>query len=111
MHLQCKICSFHVYLFIYFLGGGSTFGYEKVVYWHDTAAGMRTIPYFLAKFIADIPRILLAAAMFSCSFILFYPFRSLFSEVYLIILLSYWSAWSMGIYNFYFIKILFINLL
>jgi hypothetical protein len=86
-------------LFFFFLGGGSTFGYEKVVYWRDTAAGMRTVPYFMAKFIADIPRILIAAAMFSSAFVLFYPFRSLFSEVYIIILLSYWSAWSMGTYN------------
>ncbi|RIA87160.1 hypothetical protein C1645_828180 [Glomus cerebriforme] len=77
-------------------GGGSTFGYEKVVYWRDTAAGMRTIPYFFAKFFADIPRLVIAAAMFACSFILFYPFRSLFSELYLIILLSYLAAWTMG---------------
>ncbi|CAG8452725.1 17371_t:CDS:2, partial [Racocetra fulgida] len=38
--------------------GGSTFGYEKVVYWRDTAAGMHTVPYFLAKIVADIPRLL-----------------------------------------------------
>ncbi|CAG8559433.1 9983_t:CDS:10 [Cetraspora pellucida] len=36
--------------------GGSTFGYEKVVYWRDTSAGMHTVPYFLAKIVADIPR-------------------------------------------------------
>ncbi|RGB39200.1 hypothetical protein C1646_690392 [Rhizophagus diaphanus] len=76
--------------------GGSTFGYEKVVYWRDTAAGMRTIPYFFAKFIADIPRLVIAAAMFTCSFILFYPYRAFILELYLIILLSYLAAWTMG---------------
>ncbi|CAG8571773.1 7471_t:CDS:10, partial [Funneliformis caledonium] len=76
--------------------GGSTFGYEKVVYWRDTASGMRTIPYFLSKFIADIPRIVLAAFMFSIAFVLFYPFLSKFTELYSIVLLSYWTAWSMG---------------
>ncbi|GBC06719.1 hypothetical protein RclHR1_00700018 [Rhizophagus clarus] len=76
--------------------GGSTFGYEKVVYWRDTAAGMRTIPYFFAKFIADIPRLVIAAAMFTCSFILFYPYRALIVELYLIILLAYLAAWTMG---------------
>ncbi|CAI2169630.1 3148_t:CDS:10 [Funneliformis geosporum] len=76
--------------------GGSTFGYEKVVYWRDTSSGMRTIPYFLSKFIADIPRIALAAFMFSIAFVLFYPFLSKFTELYSIVLLSYWSAWSMG---------------
>ncbi|GBC06720.1 hypothetical protein RclHR1_00700019 [Rhizophagus clarus] len=77
-------------------GSSSTFGYEKVVYWRDTAAGMRTIPYFFAKFIADIPRLFVAAAMFTCSFILFYPYRASIFEIYLIILLSYQAAWTMG---------------
>jgi hypothetical protein len=83
-------------IFFFFLGGGSTFGYEKVVYWRDTAAGMRTIPYFFAKFIADIPRLIIAAAMFTCSFILFYPYRASIFEIYVIILLAYFAAWTMG---------------
>ncbi|RHZ83223.1 hypothetical protein Glove_99g57 [Diversispora epigaea] len=76
--------------------GITTFGYEKVVYWRDTSSGMKTIPYFLAKSIADIPRILLADLMFSLAFILFYSQRSSFSEIYVIVLLSYFASWELG---------------
>ncbi|CAG8541839.1 5729_t:CDS:10, partial [Diversispora eburnea] len=75
--------------------GTATFGYEKVVYWRDTSSGMKTIPYFLAKSIADIPRILIAGLMFSLAFILFYSYRSRFSEIYIIVLLTYIAAWKM----------------
>ncbi|RKP23613.1 P-loop containing nucleoside triphosphate hydrolase protein, partial [Syncephalis pseudoplumigaleata] len=54
--------------------GLSTFGNEKVVYWRDSATGMRTIPYFLAKMVADLPRCLIAALCFSLSFIVFFPY-------------------------------------
>ncbi|CAG8568224.1 1635_t:CDS:10, partial [Acaulospora colombiana] len=76
--------------------GTTTFGYERVVYWRDTAAGMRTIPYFLAKVVADIPRILLASLMYSLAFILFYAYRAAFYEIYLIVLLLYLASWAMG---------------
>ncbi|RHZ58597.1 hypothetical protein Glove_372g90 [Diversispora epigaea] len=76
--------------------GTTTFGYEKVVYWRDTSSGMKTIPYFLAKSIADIPRILLAGLMFSLSFILFYSHLSSFRDIYVIILLTYIAAWQIG---------------
>ncbi|CAG8436016.1 6344_t:CDS:10 [Scutellospora calospora] len=77
--------------------GGSTFGYEKVVYWRDTSSGMRTIPYFLAKIVADIPRLLIAALMFSLAFIIFYSFRAKLWEIYIIILFTYTAAWAMGL--------------
>ncbi|CAG8581864.1 5093_t:CDS:10, partial [Diversispora eburnea] len=76
--------------------GSTTFGYEKVVYWRDTSSGMKTIPYFLAKSIADIPRILLAALMFSLSFVLFFSHRARYSEIYFIMLLTYIAAWQIG---------------
>ncbi|RHZ83219.1 hypothetical protein Glove_99g53 [Diversispora epigaea] len=76
--------------------GTTTFGYEKVVYWRDTSSGMKTIPYFLAKVIADIPRMLIAGLMFSLAFILFYSYRSHFSEIFVIILLTYIASWELG---------------
>ncbi|CAG8556008.1 8991_t:CDS:10 [Gigaspora rosea] len=76
--------------------GGSTFGYEKVVYWRDTSAGMRTVPYFLAKLVADIPRLLIAALMFTLAFIIFYSFKARLWQIYIIILLTYVAAWAMG---------------
>ncbi|RHZ83218.1 hypothetical protein Glove_99g58 [Diversispora epigaea] len=76
--------------------GTTTFGYEKVVYWRDTSSGMKTIPYYLAKSIADVPRIIIAGLMFSLAFILFYSYQSRFSEIYVIVLLTYIAAWKMG---------------
>ncbi|RHZ83226.1 hypothetical protein Glove_99g54 [Diversispora epigaea] len=76
--------------------GTTTFGYEKVVYWRDTSSGMKTGPYFLAKSIADIPRMLIAGLMFSLAFILFYSYRARFGEIYVIILLTYIASWELG---------------
>ncbi|KAF9989676.1 hypothetical protein BGZ75_005353, partial [Mortierella antarctica] len=48
---------------VFFAGisvGASTFGDEKAVYWRDTSAGMPTLPYYLAKILADVPRMLVA---------------------------------------------------
>ncbi|CAG8509884.1 480_t:CDS:10 [Funneliformis mosseae] len=80
----------------------TTFGYEKVVYWRETSAGMKSLPYFLAKFTADIPRIINASTMFSMAFIVFYSYQALFVEIYVIALLSYSCAWTMG----YFLSII-----
>ncbi|KAI9595508.1 hypothetical protein BDF19DRAFT_422395 [Syncephalis fuscata] len=76
--------------------GTSTFGQEKVVYWRDSAAGMRTVPYFLAKMVADLPRCLIAAFCFSLSFIVFFPYRSKYVYLYCIISLLYYVAFGMG---------------
>ncbi|CAI2165493.1 7690_t:CDS:10 [Funneliformis geosporum] len=84
------------------ISGNSTFGYEKVVYWRDTSSGMRSLPYFLAKVTADIPRVLNAAIMFSTSYLLFYSYQALYSEIYIITLLSYCCSWTMG----YFLSII-----
>ncbi|CAG8697445.1 13563_t:CDS:10, partial [Funneliformis caledonium] len=74
----------------------------QVVYWRETSAGMKSLPYFLAKFTADIPRIINASTMFSMAFILFYSYQALFVEIYVIALLSYSCAWTMG----YFLSII-----
>ncbi|RKP05905.1 hypothetical protein THASP1DRAFT_19180 [Thamnocephalis sphaerospora] len=76
--------------------GAATFGNEKVVYWRDTSAGMKTLPYFLAKLIADLPRMFVAALCFSLSFIVFYPYRSKYIFILTIIALLYFVAFSMG---------------
>ncbi|CAG8629401.1 9203_t:CDS:2, partial [Diversispora eburnea] len=74
---------------------GVTFCGINVVYWRDTSSGMKTGPYFLAKSIADIPRMLIAGLMFSLAFILFYSYRARFIEIYAIVLLTYLAAWQM----------------
>ncbi|CAJ0905059.1 2521_t:CDS:10 [Entrophospora sp. SA101] len=83
-------------------GSSTTFGCEKVVYWREISSGMSAIPYFFAKAVADIPRLIAASLMFSISFIMFYSNETKFSDHYLIILLSYIAAWGSG----YFISII-----
>ncbi|CAG8560526.1 16790_t:CDS:2, partial [Acaulospora morrowiae] len=71
-----------------------TFGYEKVMYLRDMAAGIRTVLYFLAKVVTDIPQILLTSLMYSLALILFYAYQALFYKVYLIVLLCYMATWE-----------------
>jgi len=83
--------------------GSSTFGNEKVVFWRDTASGQPTISYYLAKVVADIPRIVFAAIMFTFAFIILFPYYSQVYEIFIIVLALYACAFSMG----YFLSIIF----
>ncbi|KAJ1513813.1 hypothetical protein HMI54_005288 [Coelomomyces lativittatus] len=88
-----------VSLGVYFAGimvGGGTFGDERVVYWRESKAGQPTLPYYLGKVTADLPRMLCAALMFTLALILFWPFRSFLGMIYLVILLLFYSAFGIG---------------
>jgi len=67
-------------------------------YINSTAAGQPTISYYIAKVVADIPRIITAAIMFTSSFILLFQYYSTFWKIFLIVLSLYFCAFSMGIY-------------
>ncbi|KAF9908734.1 hypothetical protein EC991_009544 [Linnemannia zychae] len=84
---------------VYFAGisvGSSTFGDEKAVYWRDTSAGMPTLPYYLAKILADVPRMIVAACMYTGAFIFFFAYRQQLSSLFLVIMLLYINAFSLG---------------
>ncbi|KAG0252583.1 hypothetical protein BG011_006907 [Mortierella polycephala] len=76
--------------------GSMTFGNEKIVYWRDKSSGLLTFPYYLAKVIADIPRIVLAGVMFSISLIIFFNERSNYFYLLFVIVMLYAIAFSMG---------------
>ncbi|ORZ27565.1 hypothetical protein BCR44DRAFT_1398013 [Catenaria anguillulae PL171] len=76
--------------------GTQTFGNELVVFWRDTASGQPTLPYFISKILVDVPRVILAAFMYSLSLILFWPYRSQYWTLYSIILALYFTAFGMG---------------
>eukprot|EP00835_Amoeboradix_gromovi_P002324 NODE_130_length_18488_cov_0.389961.p1 type:complete len:846 gc:universal NODE_130_length_18488_cov_0.389961:7015-9552(+) len=80
-----------------------TFGNEKVVYWRDTSAGMHTVPYFLAKFTSDIPRIVIAGFFYTLSLTVFFDYRSQFFSLMLVNLSLYFVAFNFG----YILSILF----
>ncbi|KAF9925214.1 hypothetical protein FBU30_004972 [Linnemannia zychae] len=76
--------------------GSMTFGNEKIVYWREKSSGLLTLPYYLAKVIADIPRIILAGIMFSISLIVFFNQRSNYLYLLFIICMLYAVAFAMG---------------
>nr|KAJ3408247.1 hypothetical protein HK105_003233 [Polyrhizophydium stewartii] len=76
--------------------GTNTFGREKVVFWRDTASGMNTIPYYLAKFIVDFPRVIIGATMFAIAVVLFFPYKQPFATLYAIIVCLYFNSFAMG---------------
>ncbi|KAK3839471.1 MAG: hypothetical protein JOS17DRAFT_712592 [Linnemannia elongata] len=76
--------------------GAMTFGNEKIVYWREKSSGLLTFPYYLAKVIADIPRIVLAGIMFSISLIIFFNERSNYLYLLFIIIMLYAVAFAMG---------------
>ncbi|KAF9080214.1 hypothetical protein BGX27_005661, partial [Mortierella sp. AM989] len=76
--------------------GAMTFGNEKIVYWREKSSGLLTLPYYVAKVIADIPRIVLAGIMFSISLIIFFNERSNYFNLLFIIIMLYAVAFAMG---------------
>ncbi|KAK3812581.1 MAG: hypothetical protein JOS17DRAFT_708785 [Linnemannia elongata] len=76
--------------------GTTTFGNEKIVYWREKSSGLLTLPYYLAKVIADIPRIVLAGIMFSISLVIFFNERSNYFYLLFIIITLYAVAFAMG---------------
>ncbi|OAQ32462.1 hypothetical protein K457DRAFT_135369 [Linnemannia elongata AG-77] len=76
--------------------GTTTFGNEKIVYWREKSSGLLTLPYYLAKVIADIPRIVLAGIMFSISLVIFFNERSNYFYLLFIIINLYAVAFAMG---------------
>ncbi|GJJ73776.1 hypothetical protein EMPS_06134 [Entomortierella parvispora] len=84
---------------VYFAGisvGASTFGDEKAVFWRDTSAGMPTLPYYLAKVLADVPRMIVASCMYTGAFIFFFAYQQQLSSLWLVIMLLYVNAFAMG---------------
>ncbi|KAF9131692.1 hypothetical protein BGW39_001444 [Mortierella sp. 14UC] len=76
--------------------GTTTFGNEKIVYWREKSSGLLTLPYYLAKVIADIPRIVLAGIMFSISLVIFFNERANYFYLLFIIVMLYAVAFAMG---------------
>ncbi|KAJ3124578.1 hypothetical protein HK098_000974 [Nowakowskiella sp. JEL0407] len=76
--------------------GVSTFGNERVVFWRERSTGLQTFPYFMAKLIADLPRILIATVMFFCAVMLMLNLQGLMWVLLLIVFLTYVNAFAMG---------------
>lgn len=64
--------------------------FYKVNYFRESAAGLQSIPYFLGKWIANIPRIGLAAVFFWFAFSIRYQQTGDATKLYLLTVLLYW---------------------
>ena len=73
-----------------------TFGGEQVNYWRESAAGLRTVPYFLAKWIMEFPNILLASCFFWLAFQLRFPNTNSPGALFTFFFAVYWWAWALG---------------
>ena len=73
-----------------------TFGDERSVFFRDTSSGMPTSAYFLAKFTADLPRILIASLFYTLSLTVFLDYRSQFFVLMIINLFVYLNAFAFG---------------
>ncbi|KAF9085837.1 hypothetical protein BGX23_009342 [Mortierella sp. AD031] len=110
LHLACGLCvSFaskdmmyirkvnnHAFTIPSISVGSSTFGDEKAVFWRDSSAGMPTLPYYFAKFLADVPRMVVAACMYTGASIFFFAYRQQLNSLFLVTLLLYINAFLLG---------------
>ena len=111
---QLGVAGIFICLGAYFGGiavGSGTFGKERVVFWRESSAGMSTLIYFLgivntlclAKLVVDIPRIFLGGLFYTLALTLFFPYRSSFASIFVIVELLYLNAFAFG----YFISTVF----
>ncbi|KAJ2998350.1 hypothetical protein HDV02_004565 [Globomyces sp. JEL0801] len=96
---QIREAGMFVSLGVMFAGlsvSGNTFGREKVVYWRDTASGMSAVPYFLAKVVVDLPRMIIGAMLYSSALTIFFPYAQKFTTIYGVVQGLYFYAFAMG---------------
>lgn len=75
------------------------FGNEQVNYWRECAAGLLSVPYFLAKWLSTLPMILLSAAFFWFSFYSsFNNTGTSGSQSFFIVLMLYWFGYGLGFF-------------
>ena len=65
-------------------------------YYREASSGLQSIPYFLGKWLANIPRIVCAALFFWIAFSIKYQNTGNAGDLYLIILFLYWFGFSTG---------------
>ena len=83
-------------LFASIASASATFGEEQVNYWRECSAGLNSIPYFVAKWIANFPRIVGAALFFYISFSIKFSDTASAGDIYAVILTLYWFGFSIG---------------
>lgn len=73
-----------------------TFGEEQVNYWRECSAGLKTAPYFIAKWLVEVPNIVLATVFFNLAFGIRFPNTNDDRDLFSLFLGMYWWSWSLG---------------
>ena len=73
-----------------------TFGAESPNYWRECSAGLQSIPYFAAKTLVNIPRIVAAAFFFWVAYNISFIATGSPTDYYLTFLMAYWFAYNLG---------------
>ena len=73
-----------------------TFGNEQVNYWRECTAGLKTVPYFLAKWLIELPNIVMASMFFWFAFLIRFPNTNTAGHLYELFFAMYWWAWALG---------------
>jgi ABC-type multidrug transport system ATPase subunit len=76
--------------------GAATFGHEQVNSFRECAAGLNTFPYYMAKVIANIPKLLLCSLVFWSAFGVNFLNTGTQPEMYGLLLLLYFYAFGLG---------------
>ena len=77
--------------------GCNTFGNEKVCIRREYYSGsVSTVAYFVTKALADLPRIAIAALLFTYAFLFFFEYHSSISHLLIIFMLLFLIAFAMG---------------
>eukprot|EP00762_Andalucia_godoyi_P002220 ANDGO_07546.mRNA.1 ABC transporter G family member 24 len=74
----------------------STFGFEEANYFREVGSGMKTLPYYIAKALSDIPRVGLAAFFFELAYLGVYDTSANIFVLYSIALLLYANGIAIG---------------
>lgn len=80
-------------------GASSTFGAETTNYFRECSAGLSTTPYFVAKVIVDIPRILIASMFFYAAMSLQLADLSDDGQLFWLIFFMFWAAFALGYFT------------
>jgi ABC-type multidrug transport system ATPase subunit len=74
----------------------ATFGATETNYFREVGSGMKTVPYYLAHALADIPRISVAALVFEIAFLGVYETAMDIYDLYAIVWMLYINGWAIG---------------
>ena len=74
----------------------ATFGAEAPNYWREASAGLQTVPYFVAKTLVNVPRIVAAAFCFWVTYNISFVVTGNPSGYYATFLMAYWFGYNLG---------------